>query len=145
MLRLIKPDSPASEGSEGPGRSEVPKGPGRSEAPKGPEGSEAPKAPDGAERSDIDEIKARSAAAPVNEIDEIDAARSLLAQLPPTSRIRLNAAFWRGVQGEASRDAGAYDLLLHSRDTPFTVASLFEWIQAQGLHINAVRPAPPKA
>lgn len=40
----------------------------------------------------------------------------------------------KGILHEAATDAGLYDLLLHSQDTPFTVPDVYDWLSKAGLY-----------
>ncbi len=56
--------------------------------------------------------------------------RSLMASLPPTNGLHRNPYLHDHAHGG---DAGLYDLLLHSRDRPYTVGELFDTLERADL------------
>ena len=67
---------------------------------------------------------------------KVEAAKRLLERLPPTNGFRRNPF----VNDHRKGDAGLYDLLLHSRDRPFTVEDLDALIRNSGLGLAALVP-----
>ena len=62
--------------------------------------------------------------------DELKRTNLILKLLPPTNWFKRQED---AIDDHKMGDAGTYDLLLHKRDTSFTVHSLFEWIKSSGL------------
>jgi len=64
--------------------------------------------------------------------DRIARARRLLADLPPTNRLKRNPFVNDHLKGD---DAGLYDLLLHSRDRAYTVPEIYAVLGSAGLAV----------
>ncbi len=70
--------------------------------------------------------------------EKVAAAKKALRDLPPTHEFARNAI----VADHKNGDAGLYDLLLHSRDTPFDVPRLLAALEGAGLALAGwVEPA----
>lgn len=63
--------------------------------------------------------------------DQVALAKGLLAELPPTNALARNTL----VGDHHGSDAGLYDLLLHSRDTPFEAARVHDSLDRAGLRL----------
>jgi SAM-dependent methyltransferase len=80
---------------------------------------------------DLQEIL-RSVAADGNPQKRVALTRKILAGLPPTNWLRLN----RQINGHVSGDAAeVFDLLLHARDRPYSVAEIVTWLSGAGLRL----------
>ncbi|MGZ9067756.1 MAG: class I SAM-dependent methyltransferase, partial [Burkholderiales bacterium] len=68
--------------------------------------------------------------------EKIDAARAVLAQLPPTNYFQRNRGLWESEIGAGGYgDAGLYDLLLHSQDRAYDVDAIYDLLEAGGLEL----------
>ena len=64
--------------------------------------------------------------------------RRTLAELPPEQRVLRELMETPTFRQEIeSSDAGAYDLLLHTQDRPYTVPEIGEWLSGAGLALRA--------
>ncbi len=74
----------------------------------------------------------------MNPAEKLALARRLISQLPAGNWLKRNPF----LTDHQTSDANLYDLLLHSRDRPYTVPELAELVQSAGLAITAlVEPA----
>ena len=62
--------------------------------------------------------------------------RSTLAALPKDHRALRPLVDQPHFHGEIQSDAGAYDLLLHTQDRPYTVPEVYEWLEGAGLELR---------
>ncbi len=81
----------------------------------------------------------RTLAGGLPDAERLALARSLIREMPPTSRLRRNPLVGDHLSGG---DAGLYDLLLHTQDRAYTVAELAALIDGAGLAIASfIEPA----
>lgn len=81
----------------------------------------------------------RTLAGDLPDVERLAIARSLIREMPPTSRLRRNPLVGDHLSGG---DAGLYDLLLHTQDRAYTVAAFAALVDGAGLAIASfVEPA----
>ncbi|MSQ31551.1 MAG: class I SAM-dependent methyltransferase [Dehalococcoidia bacterium] len=78
----------------------------------------------------------RLAPAALPPVERLRIMRATLAALPPDHRALRPLTDPAQFRGEISTDAGAYDLLLHTQDRPYTVPEVYEWLDGVAMALR---------